>query len=94
MNPTINNAVSAGWDEVDNNNTPSLTSLAASEEGVVAPYNIPTYRDQIAGYQFGYKLVNNPGTSEWYVEVAIFNDTTTKLFITHTTKILTLFSNP
>jgi len=65
-----------------------------SEEGIVAPYGAPTYRDQNGGYQFGYKLVNNPGTSEWFVEVALYNDTTSNLFITHTTKILTLFTNP
>jgi len=94
MNKTIQNASSFGWDEIDNTSTPSKTSLAASEEGVVAPYGAPIYRDQDGGYQFGYKLVNDPNTSEWYVEVAIFNDGPSKMFVTHTTKILTLFANP
>jgi len=94
MNRTIINAISAGWDEVDNVSSPSKTSLAASEEGVVAPYNISTYRDRDQGYQFGYKLVNDPGASEWYVEVALYNDTSDNMLITHTTKLLTLFTNP
>jgi len=90
MNSTITNAATAGW-EVVASGIPSATSLAASEEGVVAPYGAPTYRDQNLGYQFGYKLVNDPLNSLWYVEVALYNDTDAPIRITHTTKILNLF---
>jgi hypothetical protein len=93
MAQTINHAQTAGWDKVDDVGTPSATALGASEEGVVAPYNAPAYRDVNGGYQFGYKLVNN-NSGEWYVEVALYNDTSTDLRITHTTNILTLFTNP
>ena len=96
MARTIPNAESSGWDTVPvipGGIYPTQTSLAASEEGVVAPYGAPVYRDQADGYQFGYKLVNN-ALGEWYVEVAVWNDTPSNMFITHTTKILTLFTNP
>jgi len=96
MARTIPNAESSGWDtvpDIPGGIYPTQTSLAASEEGVVAPYGAPVYRDQADGYQFGYKLVNN-ALGEWYVEVAVWNDTPSNMFITHTTKILTLFTNP
>lgn len=92
MNTTIDSALVAGWDQVDNSTFPSATALAASEEGVAAPYNAPLYRDSQNGYQFGYKLVNL-GVN-WYVEVALFNSTSTKLRITHVAKPLTIFTNP
>ena len=91
MNPTISNAITAGWDVVDNNIL-SNTTLGASEEGVAAPYNVTPLRDQNNGYQFGYKLVND--STDWYVEVAVFNDTSVEMLMTYTTKILTLFTNP
>lgn len=96
MNPTLTNAVTAGWDVVDPGTLtfPSATSLAASEEGVAVPFNVQVYRDTDGGYQFGYKLVNNPGSSEWYVEIALYNDTSSTLRISHVSKILTLFTNP
>jgi hypothetical protein len=94
MNRTITNAVTYEWDDVSSTGTPSATSLAASEEGVVAPYRAPILRNADGGYQFGYKLVNDPGNSLWYVEVALFNDSEYTLRITHTTKILNLFTAP
>jgi hypothetical protein len=93
MEKTIANAVLDSWDRVSLTGTPSATSLGASEEGVVAPFNAPVYRNRDGGYQFGYKLVNDPGALQWYVQIALYNDTNSTLRITHTAKILNLFTS-